>query len=96
MADDSGFGPAESDVIDASALGGEGDVASPRAPFERSPAKVLASLSDTPLEQAVKAIEYLRGLDKRKAALLKTCSPQALNLIAQNGPEYLATVQAVA
>lgn len=97
MADDSGFGPAVDDVIDgADVEGGEGEAADPTKPFERSPKKVLESLADNPLEQAVKAIGYLRGLDKRKTAYLKVCSPTALDLIAKNGPEYLKSVQAVA
>jgi hypothetical protein len=93
---DSGFGPAE-DVIDApEPVGGEGESPAPRAAFDRSPIKVLRGLSDNPLEQAVKAIEYCRSLDKRKATYLKACSPRALDLIAQNGPEYATIVGTVA
>lgn len=93
---DGGFGPAVDTVDEVLTEGGEGDAAAPRAPFERSPLKVLQSLSDNPLEQAVKCIDYLRGIDRRKSTLLKACSPKALDLIAQNGPEFVGIVKAVA
>ena len=96
MSQDSGFGPAEGDVVEVAAVGGEGESPKPKAAFERSPSKVLRSLDGNPLEQAVKAIEYLRGLDKRKSTYLKLCSPKALELIAQNGPEYATIVQGAA
>lgn len=85
MSDESsGFGPSE------------GDVADPKAPFERTPAKVLASLADKPLQQAMKAISYIDNTRERERKLLRLCSPKALALIAENGPEYLAAVQVAA
>jgi capsule polysaccharide export protein KpsE/RkpR len=89
MIDESGF--AEPVVVE----GGEGDSADPKAAFERSPLKVLASLAERPLEQAVKAIDYIKSSRDRERRYLKACSPQALSLIAQNGPEYATSVQAV-
>ncbi len=74
----------------------EGDVAAPRAPFERSPLKVLESLSEKPLQQAMKAIEYIDATQERQRKYLKACSPKALTLIAENGPEYLQAVSAAA
>ncbi len=89
MSDESGFAePVET-------LGSEGDSAAPKASFDRSPLKVLASLADQPFRQAVKAIEYLDASQERQRKFLRVCSPQALSLIAQNGPEYLAATQAV-
>lgn len=82
-------------VADDLGEGGEGDSASPRAPFERSPLKVLNSLAERPLNQAMKAIEYIDSGRERERKILKACTPQALNLIAQNGPEYLTAVQGV-
>lgn len=98
MASDGGFGPADGVVDEVTIEGGEGDAAPPKAAaqFERSPLKVLQSLESNPLEQAVKCIEYLRSVDRRKATYLKACSPKALDLIAQNGPEFLGVIQAVA
>ena len=85
MSDDAtGFGPSE------------GDSGNPAKAFERSPGKVLASLSEKPLQQAMKAIEYIDSGRERERKLLKACSPKALNLIAENGPEYLTAVSAVA
>lgn len=99
MSDDSGFAePVEvtdSDLDVGAVVGGEGDSASPRAPFERSPMKVLGSLSERPLQQAIKAIEYIDSGRERERKYLRACSPSALTLIAQNGPEYLTAVQAV-
>lgn len=89
---DNGFADAV-DVTD-SVIGGEGDSASPRSVFERSPLKVLNSLTSKPLQQAIKAIEYIDSGRERERKFLKACSPQALDLIAQNGPEYLTAVQA--
>jgi hypothetical protein len=86
---DSGF----ADPVEA-VEGGEGDSAAPKAAFERSPIKVLQSLSTNPLEQAVKAIDYIKASRARERKFLKAVSPAALNLIAQNGPEYLSSVQA--
>lgn len=74
--------------------GGEGDVASPKTTFERSPLKVLRTLEDQPLKQAIKAIEYIDAGRERERKLLRACSPAALNLIAQNGPGYLSAVEA--
>lgn len=83
-------------VAEETAVGGEGDAAAPTvAAFERSPLKVLSSLEEQPFKQAVKAIEYIDSLDERKRKLLRACSPAALNLIAQNGPKYLAVTQAI-
>ncbi len=75
--------------------GGEGDNGAPKLAFERSPLKVLASLEARPLQQAIKAIEYIDSGRERERRFLKACTPTALNLIAQNGPEYLTAVQAV-
>jgi hypothetical protein len=88
MADDSGFAVVTEDLI-----GGEGDNGAPRTVFERSPMKVLQSLSEKPLQQAMKAIEYIDSGRERERKFLKACSPAALNLIATNGPEYLSAVQ---
>ena len=79
-----GFGP------------GEGDSADPKASFERSPVKVLQNLQDKPLQQAMKAIDYIDAGRERERKFLKVCSPKALNLIAENGPEYLSAVSAAA
>jgi hypothetical protein len=87
-------GFAEVDVT-SDDLGGEGDNGAPRAPFERSPMKVLASLEGRPLQQAMKAIEYIDSGRERERKILRACSSQALNLIALNGPEYLTATQAV-
>lgn len=87
---ESGFGEPE-------VVGGEGEAqAATRAKFDRSPLKVLKNLEGKPLQQAMKAIEYIDGGRERERALLRICSPKALNLIAENGPEYLASVQAAA
>lgn len=75
--------------------GGEGDSKLPTQAFERSPLKVLGSLAERPLQQAIKAIEYIDSGRERERKFLRACSPQALNLIASNGPEYLTAVQAV-
>ncbi len=75
---------------------GEGDVAEPTKPFERSPLKVLEALSAKPLQQAMKAIEYIDATQERQRKFLKACSPKALSLIAENGPEYLTAVSAAA
>lgn len=90
MSDDIG-GFAEPVVVE----GGEGDSKSPTVSFERSPIKVLQSLETRPLQQAMKAIEYIDSGRERERKFLKACSPQALNLIAQNGPEYLEATKAV-
>ena len=93
MTADNGFAePVE--VTDDDLEGGEGDSASPRAPFERSPLKVLKSLEGRPLNQAMKAIEYIDSGRERERKILRACSPRALDLIGQNGPEYLTAVQA--
>ncbi len=86
MSDESGFGEAV----------GEGDSESPKAAHERSPLKVLASLADKPFKQAAKAIEYIDVSRERQRKFLKACSPKALALIAENGPEYIEAVQAAA
>lgn len=88
MSEDSGFA-----VVDIE--GGEGDSGAPKLAFERSPVKVLQSLEGRPLQQAIKAIEYIDSARERERKLLKACTPTALNLIAQNGPEYLAATQAL-
>ena len=75
---------------------GEGEAAAPAKTFERSPIKVLESLADKPLQQAMKAIEYIDAGQERQRKFLRACSPKALNLIAENGPEYLGAVNAVA
>lgn len=77
-------------------VGGEGDSAPARAAFERSPLKVLESLAERPLQQAIKAIDYIDSSRERERKILKACSSKALDLIAQNGPEYLTAVQAAA
>lgn len=79
-----GFGPSE------------GDSADPKQAFERSPLKVLAALNEKPLQQAMKAIDYIDAGRERERKFLKVCSPKALNLIAENGPEYLNAVSAAA
>lgn len=86
---ESGFG-------EPTVVAGEGDSAGPRAAFERSPLKVLGSLADKPLQQAMKAIEYIDATQERQRKYLKACSPKALTLIAENGPEYLSAVAAAA
>ncbi len=43
----------------------------------------------------MKAIEYIDSGRERERKFLRACTPQALNLIATNGPEYLTAVQAV-
>jgi len=83
------------EVTENDLVGGEGDSAEPKAAFDRTPSKVLQSLAGKPLEQAYKAIEYINSGRERERRLLRLCSPQALNLIAANGPEYLTSVQAV-
>ena len=88
MSDDTGFGEPT--------VGGEGDSAAPKQAFERSPVKVLESLADRPLQQAIKAIEYIDSARERERKILRICTPKALNLIAENGPEYLTAVNAVA
>jgi hypothetical protein len=75
---------------------GEGEAPKPRAAFERSPLKVLASLETRPLEQAMKAIEYIGAGRERERKIVKSLSPAALSMVAQNGPEYLSAVQASA
>lgn len=87
MSDESGFGEATV---------GEGDVAAPRAAFERSPLKVLKSLESHPFKQAAKAIEYIDANTERQRKYLKACTPKALALIAENGPEYLTAVSVAA
>lgn len=83
-------------TIDEQVAGGEGEAQEATASVHaRSPLKVIKSLEDRPLEQAVKVIEYLGTLEDRRRSYLKAASPVALNLIAQNGPEYLAQVQAI-
>lgn len=85
-----------SDESTGFATPGEGDVAEPTKAFERSPLKVLESLSAKPLQQAMKAIEYIDATQERQRKYLKACSPKALSLIAENGPEYLTAVAAAA
>ncbi len=86
MSDESGFGEAV----------GEGETSAPRATFDRSPMKVLAALADKPFKQAAKAIEYIDTNRERQRKFLRACSPKALALIAENGPEYIEAVQAAA
>lgn len=93
---DNGFAaPADTDDFGADAPAGEGDVAAPKATFERHPLKVLANLNAKPLKQAMKAIQYLDGLDERKRQILKAISEEALGYVAKEGPEYLSAVKAV-
>ena len=47
-------------------------------------------------QQAMKAIEYIDATQERQRKYLKACSPKALTLIAENGPEYLQAVSAAA
>lgn len=75
---------------------GEGDSEDPKQTFERSPLKVLASLANQPFKQAAKAIEYIDAGRERQRKFLKACSPKALSLIAENGPEYLQATQVAA
>lgn len=77
-------------------VGGEGDSAEPKVSYDRSPLKVLSALEERPLQQAMKAIEYIDAAREKQRKILKACTPAALNLIAQNGPEYLSAVQASA
>jgi len=88
--DNTGF----ADPVETAVEGGEGDSAAPKPAFDRSPLKVLKSLDSKPLQQAIKAIEYIDAARDRERRFLRACSPAALNLIAQNGPEYLTAVQA--
>lgn len=74
--------------------GGEGDNGAPKRAFERSPLKVLKSLEDQPLKQAIKAIEYIDAGRERERKFLKVLTPEALNLVARNGAVYLTSVQA--
>jgi hypothetical protein len=74
----------------------EGEAAGPFKAFERSPMKVLESLSGKPLQQAMKAIEYIDATHERQRKYLRVCSPKALALIAENGPEYLSATRAAA
>lgn len=92
MSEENGFAE-PADVTET--IGGEGDVAAPKLSFERSPAKVLESLAHRPLQQAIKAIEYIDSGRERERKFLKLLSPAALNLVAQNGPEYLTATQAI-
>lgn len=92
--DSGGFAdPVEETASDA-IVGDEGESPAPKAAFERSPIKVLKSLEDQPFKQAVKVIEYVDALEQRKAKYLKACSSAALSLVAQNGPKYLAAIEA--
>ncbi len=92
MSDESGFADVSDDVV-----GGEGDAAAPTAQqFERSPLKVLASLEDAPLEQAMKCIEYIKSGRERERRFLRAVSPTALNLIAQNGKGFKEAVESLA
>lgn len=85
MSDEStGFGPSE------------GDVGAPTATYQRTPLKVLQSLESKPLQQAIKAIEYIEAGKERTRKLLRACSPKALALIAENGPEYVEVVASAA
>lgn len=94
MSDENGFAEP---VVDVEApVAGEGEAPKPRAAFERSPLKVLASLETRPLEQAMKAIEYIGAGRERERKIVKSLSSAALAMVAQNGPEYLSAVQASA
>lgn len=75
---------------------GEGEAADPKRTFDRAPTKVLANLSDKPLQQAMKAIDYIDAGRERERQFLRLCSPKALALIAENGPEYLSAVSEAA
>ena len=87
---ESGFGTPVSEVEV-----GEGESGEPKPAFDRTPQKVLANLANQPFKQAAKAIEYIDASRERQRKLLRACSPKALSLIAENGPEYLqATVAA--
>lgn len=74
---------------------GEGEAAAPTAVHARSPLKVIASLEDSPFEQAVKVIDYVKGLDERKRGILRAATPAALSLVAQNGAEWAELVNSV-
>lgn len=87
MSEENGFG---------TPVAGEGEAADPKRTFDRAPAKVLANLSDKPLQQAMKAIDYIDAGRERERQFLRLCSPKALSLIAENGPEYLSAVSAAA
>jgi len=87
MSEENGFG---------TPVGGEGEAADPKRTFDRAPTKVLANLGDKPLQQAMKAIEYIDAGRERERVFLRICSPKALTLIAENGPEYLSAVSAAA
>lgn len=90
QSDVSGF----AEPVEGFVEGGEGEAKAATPSFERSPIKVLQSLSEKPLQQAIKAIEYIDSGRERERKFLRAVSPAALNLIAQNGPEYLTAVQA--
>lgn len=95
MSDENGFA-APVDIENPTLVieGGEGDSKPGTPSFQRSPLKVLELLNDRPLQQAIKAIEYIDSGRERERKFLRAVSPAALNLIAQNGPEYLTAVQA--
>lgn len=77
-------------------VAGEGEAADPKRTFDRAPVKVLANLADKPLQQAMKAIDYIDAGRERERQFLRLCSPKALALIAENGPEYLSAVSQAA
>ena len=74
---------------------GEGEAQRPKSAHERSPLKIIKALHDRPLTQAVKTIAYLDDLEEKRRDFLRACSPEALDLIAKNGPEYLQQVQSL-
>lgn len=88
MNDENGFG---------TPVAGEGEAADPtKRTFDRAPTKVLQGLAEKPLQQALKAIDYIDAGRERERQFLRICSPKALNLIAENGPEYLRAVSEAA
>jgi hypothetical protein len=95
MSDKNGFAaaPVADDFNDVE--GGEADNASPKEPFARSPIGVLKSLSNRPLQQAIQCIKYVDSTRERERKLLRAITPEALLLVASNGPEYNVAVQAL-
>ena len=89
MNDETGFAAPAAEVV-----GGEGESADPKVSYDRSPLKVLKSLEGQHFKQAAKLIEYIDAGRERERKLIKAVSTQALNLVAQNGPGYLESVQA--
>lgn len=83
------------ELDEAIALGGEGDSPAPTEAFHRSPLGVLKSLADRPMAQALRCIRYVDSGRKREARFLKALTPQALALVASEGPNYQGAVKAL-